>query len=193
MVWYHYNKKRTTKDLLELNISTLKKANFFQKNTIKNGVSSWTRSYGGGEPKKIGSISILSNFVGENQFIELTYTYKDSEDLNYKVQIATTSPNYGGERYWFVCPQCGRVVAFLYGDKYFLCRHCQNLAYKTQQVGFMNRMFELRNKYQDKVSKDGKKLRWVHWKTYDKLMDKAEYYVYQALIKFHKKLQKILY
>ena len=57
----------------------------------------------------------------------------------------------------------------------------------------MDRMFELRNKYQDKVSKNGKKLRWVHWKTYDKLMDKAGYYEYQALILMHKALQKILY
>ena len=193
MVWYHYNKKRTTKDLLELNISTLKKANFFQKNTIKDGALSWTMSYGGGEPEKIGGIHISSNFIGENRYVTLIYTYKDQERIDYKVQITTTRPNYGGERYWFVCPRCGRIVASLYGDKYFLCRHCQNLTYKTQQIGFTSRMLERRNKYQDKVSKDGTKRRWIHWKRYHKLMDKAGYYEYQALISMHKALQKIFY
>ena len=135
MVWYHYNKKRTTKDLLELNISTLKKANFFQKNTIKDGALSWTMSYGGGELEKIGGIHISSNFIGENRYVTLIYTYKDQERIDYKVQITTTRPNYGGERHWFVCPRCGRKVAFLYGAMYFLCRHCHNLTYKKQQVG----------------------------------------------------------
>ena len=193
MVWYHHNKKRTTKDLLELSISWLKKEKYLQKNTKKGGSIYWTRTCGGGKPQRIGAINFLSNFIGENHYIELMYSYNGSEPFNCRVQIASTKPNYGGERYWFVCPRCGRKVAFLYGAMYFLCRHCHNLTYKTQQVGFMDRMLELRNKYQNKVDKGGCKRRWVHWCTYHKLMDKADYYEYQALISMHKKLKKRLY
>ena len=192
MVWYQYSKKQTTNDLLNLNISSLKKAEFFQKNTIKNGTISWTSCYGGGEPRKIGSINISSNFIGENRYVELIYTYKDSDRIDYKVQIATTRPNYGGERYWFVCPQCGRIVASLYGSKYFWCRYCHNLTYKTQQIGFIDRMLENKLKYEDKANKNGAKRRWMHWKTYNQLMNKASCYEYQALIYMNKMLQKTL-
>lgn len=193
MVWYRHTKKRTTKELLDLNISTLKKANFFQKNTIKDGALSWTMSYRGKEPKKIGSIHISSNFIGENRYVTLVYTYKGQERIDYKVQITTSRPNYGGERYWFVCPRCGRMVASLYGSKYFWCRHCHDLAYKTQQVGFINRMLENKHKYEDKANKNGVKRRWIHWKTYHKLMDKADNYEYRALVPMLKAIPKIIY
>ncbi|MCA9947859.1 MAG: hypothetical protein KC449_30465, partial [Anaerolineales bacterium] len=50
--------------------------------------------------------------------------------------------NFGGHRYWFICPltangrYCGRRVGKLYlapGSRYFACRHCQNLTYRSSQ------------------------------------------------------------
>jgi hypothetical protein len=44
--------------------------------------------------------------------------------------------NFGGEWPWFGSPgiRCGRRVAVLYGPgKYFLCRHCYDLRYKSQR------------------------------------------------------------
>ncbi len=38
---------------------------------------------------------------------------------------------------WFVCPGCSRRAKKLYlppGEKAFLCRHCYDLSYKTQQL-----------------------------------------------------------
>jgi hypothetical protein len=58
------------------------------------------------------------------------------------VPLTWTACNFGGERPWFVCPGagCGRRVAVLYGPgRYFLCRHCYDLAYESQRENEMYR------------------------------------------------------
>jgi hypothetical protein len=55
------------------------------------------------------------------------------EQIQYCILFTYTPCNYGGYRPWFLCPHCGRRVGKLYlGGKYFLCRHCYNLAYRSQ-------------------------------------------------------------
>jgi hypothetical protein len=58
------------------------------------------------------------------------------------VTLTTTACNYGGVRYWFVCPEagCTRRVAKRYqiGGRY-ACRHCHRLAYRTQHENFFDR------------------------------------------------------
>jgi hypothetical protein len=53
-----------------------------------------------------------------------------------KVKLTTTQPNYGGTRYWFVCPRvgCGRRVAKLYvtDSGICACRLCLRLVYECQ-------------------------------------------------------------
>ena len=55
-------------------------------------------------------------------------------DMKYPVQIHRTPCNLGGTRAWFICPAhgCGRRVATLYGGDLFACRHCQRLAYPSE-------------------------------------------------------------
>lgn len=58
------------------------------------------------------------------------------EDVEEPVRLTWTPCNYGGQRPWFVCPgaNCGRRVGVIYGrGKYFLCRHCYDLAYESQR------------------------------------------------------------
>jgi len=59
------------------------------------------------------------------------------QDFNYRVNLTTTPLPWGGVRYWFICPLwgCYRRVGCLYlppGGKYFGCRHCYDLRYKSQ-------------------------------------------------------------
>jgi len=191
MVWYRSIKKQTTGDLLKLSIGWLKKHNFVRENAKFNGEIYWKRTADKGISKVIASSKIVSNFIGENSYIELSYTY-NNENVDYKIQIIASEPNYGGKRYWFVCPQCGKKVAFLYFRKEFLCRHCLNLCYRTQQLGFTDRMMTMSKKYQNKVIYNDTKKRWVHWKTYHKLIDKADYYEEQSFINIYRKLMKII-
>jgi hypothetical protein len=63
-------------------------------------------------------------------------------DHDYPIQLAETRCNFGGTRYWFICPlekngiPCGRRVGKLYmppREMYLGCRHCYDLTYKSCQ------------------------------------------------------------
>jgi hypothetical protein len=64
------------------------------------------------------------------------------EPVTLPVHLATTAPRFGGIRWWFVCPliidgrECGRRVGRLYlppGCRYFGCRSCYGLTYRSRQ------------------------------------------------------------
>jgi hypothetical protein len=56
------------------------------------------------------------------------------------VQVArleTTEPHFGGVRWWFSCPQCGKRCKKLYlppGQWEIGCRLCHNLTYRSAQT-----------------------------------------------------------
>lgn len=60
----------------------------------------------------------------------------DGSRVSYHVQLVQTRPNYGGVRWWFVCPRTGRRVAKLYlprGGTYFWSRKANRLGYPCQR------------------------------------------------------------
>jgi len=66
----------------------------------------------------------------------------EQKELKYDVRLTTTRPRFGGLRWWFLCPllsdgrPCGRRVGKLYlppRGRYFGCRQCHNLTYKSCQ------------------------------------------------------------
>jgi hypothetical protein len=61
------------------------------------------------------------------------------DPVEQRIGLVTTTPHYGGIRWWFVCPidhggrPCGERVGKLYlpaGASLFGCRSCHNLAYR---------------------------------------------------------------
>lgn len=134
--------------------------------------------------------------------LRLIYSYRrnggDWESLDYPVRLQTTSCNYGGERYWFTCPAvgCGRRVAVLYlGGKYFACRHCYRLTYKSQREMVDDRAARRADKIRDKLgwhrgifNLPGDKQKGMHWKTYHRLRMTHDDYVDRALLGMAAKL-----
>ena len=66
--------------------------------------------------------------------------YNAQERINSTIFLTSTPCNYGGKRYWFICPlfnngaACGKRVGVLYKvEKYFGCRHCFNLTYDSRR------------------------------------------------------------
>jgi hypothetical protein len=68
--------------------------------------------------------------------------------VDYKVRLVTTTPHYGGLRWWFICPLVRRDggpprrVAKLYlppGGKYFGSREGYGLTYRSCQESGENR------------------------------------------------------
>jgi hypothetical protein len=79
--------------------------------------------------------------VDSPPLVRLFYTVgSPGEALDYRVGLVTTRPQFGGLRWWFVCPlvvnglPCGGRVAKLYlCGRYFGCRRCHGLTYTSCQ------------------------------------------------------------
>lgn len=98
-----------------------------------------------------------------------------TQNVNQYVQITWTTCNLGGKRAWFLCPvtKCGKRVAILYCDGVFACRHCQQLAYRSQRLNSEDRAFRRANHIREHLGWEpgtingiGKKPKGMHWRTY---------------------------
>jgi len=132
-----------------LSISWLKKYGYLHKDySHQSGGITWTHGYSENK-SSIGFAVIRDNWSTpeEKTYIELTYTHTnpwtgEKEDMDSKIMLAATPCNYGGVRYWFICPlskngqYCGRRVGVIYSiGKYFGCRHCGEVVYDAQMSG----------------------------------------------------------
>src|SRR5262249_53405882 len=80
---------------------------------------------------------------GADSWLRLQYTFNATGAAeDYRVSLTTTRPWFGGLRWWFVCPMvvdgrpCNRRVGKLYlppCGRYFGCRHCYRLTYRSAQ------------------------------------------------------------
>jgi hypothetical protein len=152
---YYYDKKEEGDNLPKLSTSFLKKHGYFHPETVhKGGSITWTRSNYGGETKSsIGIVSSLVPFGGGRPFVKLNYTLTrrstgEKEDFDYKVYLSDSACNYGGVRWWFICPlvksgrPCNMRVGVLYlGGDYFGCRQCYNLTYASKNEFKMARQY----------------------------------------------------
>lgn len=126
-----------------MNTRFLKKHGYLENGWHRGGIK-WTYGMSGNE----SSIGFTTDIGGdEGDYIRLDYTHTsretgEKEEMDYRVQLASTPCNYGGRRYWFICPltkngqYCGRRVGVLFSiGKWFGCRHCGEIAYAAQMRG----------------------------------------------------------
>jgi len=162
--WYRLDRKTLVEDCLCLDVNQFNRRGYLQAGHSIN--AGWT-----------GGANI--NVTTMPGAIELSYTVS-SEPFCYQVPLTWTHCNYGGKRPWFVCPHCGSRRGKLYlNNKYFLCRFCHNLAYRSQRN---EPIYTLRNKARriyEKLGVNGfddikPKPKGMHWKTYNMLWDEVE-------------------
>lgn len=129
----------------KVEISWLKKHDYLSG--WKSGSIEWTNGYSGVKTSIGVTLSLEDKCV--RFYYTTTYQNGEKKDFDYKVWLATTPCNYGGVRYWFLCPlvkngvYCGKRVGVLYkGSDYFGCRACQNLVYSEQNE---NHKYKLRS------------------------------------------------
>lgn len=172
--WYRCCSKNTADGLLWLDINWLHRHGYLHPASW--AMLSWKR-----RGEQSGSITLRS----EGERLILSYQqrrrYRDDawEPVEQPVHLTWTPCYYGGRRAWFICPGfgCGRRVGKLYaGGRYFLCRHCYDLAYESQRE---SRASRLQSKAQDirrRLGGDPSSLapfpdkpKWMHWDTYLRL------------------------
>lgn len=134
--------KRLVENSLRLSISRLKKMGILMPGFITSGSLSWSRMN-----KECASVSYSCK--ASQNVIELYYKTRPSyssgewEDVNQDIELTTTPCNYGGERYWFICPHCGKRVGTLYNvSRIFLCRDCNDLTYEERNDSKKFRAFK---------------------------------------------------
>jgi len=146
---YYYDKKDTVEDCRSVSISFLKKHGYLSEPCSMSGSIVWKNYYG----EETSSISIAVSTMYDDNYVRFQYTTTnrntgEKTEYDYKVQLTTTPCNFGGVRYWFICPlskkgvYCGRRVAKLYkapGANYFGCRHCYNLSYESRNESRLGR------------------------------------------------------
>ena len=104
------------------------------------------------------------------------------EDVEQAISFDRTPCNYGGFRTWFLCSRCWQRVAVLYGaGKYFLCCHCYNLTYASQQESKEDRLMRKAKKIRERLGASNDlmepilfKPKNMHQKTFDRLREEAE-------------------
>lgn len=131
--------KTEADNLLSIDVYWLNKHGYFVR--FKSGSIQWSNGFS----DEKSSIGVVSN-IGDDAYIKLKYTQTDNysgdkKSFDYKVRLVSTSCNYGGNRWWFICPlivdglACRRRVGKLYKDgDYFGCRHCYDLTYNSKNV-----------------------------------------------------------
>lgn len=137
--WGWHRKKAQVEAALKLRIQTIKPG-------LIPGYSGWVSWSVRGEVTDRIGYRVLAGELGQPDAIRLEYTTTraggDKTDYNYLVSLTTTLTPWGSRRYWFVCPliangqPCARRVGVLHlppGGRYFGCRHCYNLAYRSSQ------------------------------------------------------------
>lgn len=167
--WYRWGKKTTVDEVNRIDIRYMRKQGLLKPGT--SGSLQWTR---GGEPS--GNISYHTN----HDHLQLSYRSRENggewQPVEQRISFGRTPCNYGGERLWFHCPRCSKRVGLLYGHSVlFLCRHCYQLPYASQQEGRLDNMISQKHKlggrifeYYEYGEGFGKK-KGMHWRTFEKL------------------------
>ena len=132
-----WTNRNTVEESKVLEISLLIRNGFFCG--ARSGLITWKN----GE-KVTGSVSLevsiehglLSADCARLRYSTFNGPADEAIDLNYSVGLVTTQCNYGGVRWWFVCPgpNCGRRVGKLYlpaRAAEFWCRNCHDLTYES--------------------------------------------------------------
>lgn len=186
--------KSTTGDMLALDIRRLARDGLLNPGLSFN----WKWSRGG---EAVGNINIRTGA----DCVTLDYRSRerggDWQAMNYPVRLTWTPCTYGGQRAWWLCPAmgCGRRVAVLYGGKVYACRHCHQLAYRTQREQAHDRACTKADKMRDRLqwepgilNGDGVKPKGMHWVTFGPLKAQHDALVHEALTAVMAKL-KILH
>lgn len=96
-------------DIKTVSISFLKQHKYFNPQSVRAGVITWSR---GGH--KTGSISIMVNITDDNSYLQLEYNC-DGVPIKYRVQLIQVPSNLGkGFQWFFECPRTFLLCRKLY-------------------------------------------------------------------------------
>jgi hypothetical protein len=174
-IWSRYACKSTVESKNAVSIHYLKKQGCLHEGN--NGTLSWSRD---GVPT--GAIGYRVKDKGiQFSYRSRTSDYDEWENVELFIQFDYTACNYGNQRTWLLCPHCHKRVAVVYcGGKYFHCRKCSQLNFRSQHENYLERQQIKAENIRKKlggsaslVSYFPDKPKGMHWQTYWQLQNKA--------------------
>lgn len=141
--WWRSSKKTVVEDCLRLDANRWMREGILKANHSAFGSRRW--EYHSGHHFSVNyEVNTLDR---TSPHLRLHYTWvwtstQQQESADYRVRLVTTLPQFGGLRWWFICPlvvsgrPCGRRVGKLYlppHARYFGCRNCHELTYRSAQ------------------------------------------------------------
>ncbi len=113
---------------------------------------------------------------------EHVFRYRDpSGQIEQAIDVAWTPCNFGGQRPWFRCPDCGRRALILYAGSHYACRQCHGLYYECQRSrgrwSALTKLQRLRIRLGGSASLSEpfpKRPKGMHHATYEQLKRQAE-------------------
>lgn len=180
--WVRSTAKPTVEDGLILDLSRLIRMRNVIPGKAVCGSLNWINVY---TDERVASIGYEANLMRpEEAWMRLRYRCNGKPE-DYTVRLTTTEPNFGGLRWWFVCPVRGLRIAKLYlagGGKWFASREANFIVYKSQSESLedrqANRAHSLRRKLGGIVGFDQPfpvKPKGLHWKTYNRICDEVNH------------------
>lgn len=129
------------------------------------------------DDEHIASVNVRT-FPGE---LLMSYTRtpygEDPIPISCHVRLTHTPCNYGGHRAWFLCPDCGRACAVLYGLSRrgsFACRTCLHLAYASETESPVDRCWRAQRKLEAKLTEDGDRPSGMRRRTFERICKRWE-------------------
>ena len=119
-------------------------------------------------------------------FVELIHPTRDEREgdrlVTDRIQLAWTTPTYGGRRWWFLCPRAARRTAQVYlpnGGQHFWSRQAYDLGYVCQREGRFERLQRRAAKLNRQLGGEGRatwdlppaKPKGMHWETFWKKLE----------------------
>lgn len=151
------------------------------------GTMKWTRTNTGEVTATIGYEANLLDPAAAWVRLHYTTTSRSTgakTDRDYRVQLGTTRPHYGGLRWWFRCPITGRRARVLYlpgsGGGVFACREAYGLAYRSQRQTPEDRAIERSRNAREKLGVADQNMlempwcpkpKWMRWATHRRLVE----------------------
>jgi len=135
-IQYWLGKKTTTEECRSLDVNELARDSVFRVGS--KGVLYWWSVGETGTPSASIRFRVLCNH--NQRFFQIHYRWNDTGNVSQSILLQTTRPNFGGIRWWFECPHvvrgdpCARRVGKLYlKNRFFACRNCHDLTYRSCQ------------------------------------------------------------
>lgn len=152
-------------------------------------------------PYQVPPVSVSSSYGGRVyrlSFVSLSYDGERSlscrvqsvgesgkTESNFSIEIERKACNYGGERFYFHCPRCGRRCTKLYlCDGLFECRKCGGLHYEVESLDKAERLRKRVGKIRKRLgwARMGfpeladilAKPKWMHYDTFKRLCDRHD-------------------